>query len=58
MATMSAAISSESAGYPVQLDIQYPEGLFKLQLGIQRCGARVFAYGGLLVDWYPPFSMK
>ncbi|MBX7111456.1 MAG: DUF4389 domain-containing protein [Dehalococcoidia bacterium] len=104
MATMSATMSSESADYPVHLQVQYPEGgkrwmilvrwllaiphlaiiyvfnnvsnvitlialfailftrkypegLFKLQLGIQRWSQNVWAYV-LFHDQYPPFSFE
>lgn len=37
---------------------RYPQGVFNYLVGVQRWSARVFAYVALLVDEYPPFSMK
>ncbi|MGE0135629.1 MAG: DUF4389 domain-containing protein [Dehalococcoidia bacterium] len=37
---------------------RYPQGPVEYLVGVQRWGSRVFAYVGLLVDRYPPFSMK
>jgi len=37
---------------------RYPQGPFNYLVGVQRWGARVSAYVGLMVDQYPPFSLK
>jgi len=37
---------------------RYPEGAFNFLVGVARWGARVTAYVGLMVDEYPPFSMR
>ncbi len=37
---------------------RYPRGLFNYLVGVGRWGARVNAYGLLLVDRYPPFSLR
>ncbi|MGD0115434.1 MAG: DUF4389 domain-containing protein [Dehalococcoidia bacterium] len=36
----------------------YPRGLFNFSVGVSRWGARVTAYGWLLRDEYPPFSLQ
>ena len=37
---------------------RYPRGLFDFLVGVGRWNARVTAYGTLLVDSYPPFSLR
>ncbi len=37
---------------------RYPQGPFNFLVGVARWSARVTAYVGLMVDEYPPFSMK
>ena len=36
----------------------YPEGLYNFGIGVFRWSTRVEAYGLLLVDEYPPFSLS
>ena len=36
----------------------YPRGAFDFLVGVSRWGVRVNAYVYLLVDEYPPFSLK
>jgi hypothetical protein len=37
---------------------RYPEGMFNYMVGVIRWGHRVTAYGFLMTDKYPPFSLK
>jgi hypothetical protein len=37
---------------------RYPEGAFNFLVGVARWGARVTAYVELMVDEYPPFSLR
>src|SRR5579884_252488 len=41
----------------VLVDENYPEGLWKFQLGVVRWEARLLAYLASLVDRYPPFAL-
>ena len=36
----------------------YPEGVFEFIMGVNRWGIRVSAYGNLMTDKYPPFSLS
>jgi Domain of unknown function (DUF4389) len=42
----------------VLIDENYPEGLWKFQLGVVRWEARLLAYLASLVDRYPPFALE
>ncbi len=37
---------------------EYPEGMFKFSVGVERWSARVRGYALLFVDEYPPFSLE
>jgi len=42
----------------VLIDENYPEGLWRFQLGLVRWEARLLAYLASLVDRYPPFALE
>jgi hypothetical protein len=46
------------AAIPVLLFRRYPKGLFAFNAGVQRWATRVNAYLFLMVDKYPPFSLR
>lgn len=51
-----AAVITFIAFFAILFTKKYPLGLFQFAVGVQRWGANVTAYAGLLRDEYPPFS--
>ncbi len=50
------AVITLIAFFAILFTTRYPEGLFKIAVGVQRWQANVYAYMFLMRDEYPPFS--
>ncbi|TMK40637.1 MAG: DUF4389 domain-containing protein [Actinobacteria bacterium] len=55
---IGAFIALILAWFAVLFTRRYPEGLFNFLVGFQRWALRVSAYGLLMTDKYPPFSLQ
>lgn len=55
---IAAAVVGFVAFFAVLFTGQWPEGMRRFLVGATRLGVRVNAYGSLLVDEYPPFSLE
>lgn len=56
--TVALLIVTLIAWVAILFTATYPRGLWDFSVGVQRWGARLGAYAGLLTDRYPPFSLE
>jgi Domain of unknown function (DUF4389) len=54
---IAASIVAFITFFAVLFTGRYPEGMFKFMVGVGRWTVRVYAYRGLMIDPYPPFTL-
>jgi hypothetical protein len=58
LVTLVASLAVIAGFFAVLFTGRWPQGLHRFVLGTARLVVRIGAYGGLLVDDYPPFSIE